>query len=325
VEEKTKKEYGTVLGVAGIVALAVLFAYQNLPRSQSTPDPVVEAEPSQPPPPDPVVEAEPSQPPPTASELLPGTRVLDEEIMDAPIKTQISLRIAIPGETTKEQLTRYMHRLYIEQMARTGFKARPTPNAVYAFLYTEDVDWTINGAGWVGRIKKAAADDGPTFDNFLLSGSVLEQVRETFTGVQFDLRGSTIHIGYSFDDTFFMADKPTSREISQSMMDALFLSAGMLYKRVRGLDSTEWVFTYHDTTVGRINLTRASHSAMETDAEYHKIMMKVEAPAWDAVSKGKLSPAQAKAREDKAYAAAHRRMLRKLPAGAVNIPHKYRP
>ena len=305
----------------GMMALATLISCQESETESASAH-----QPAQPAPKHETVEVEPEpiQPPPTASELLPGARVLDEEIMDAPLKTQIALRVEIPGNTTKEQLTRYMHQLYVEQMARTGFKARPTPNAVYAFLYTEDVDWTINGAGWVGRIKKAAADDGPTFDNFLVSGSLLEQVRETLTDAQLDLRGSTIHIGYAFDDEFFMSDNPTSREISQRMMDLLFLSAGMLYKRVRGLDSTEWVFTYHDTAVGQVNLTRASHSALETDAEYNKVM-KVEGRAWDAVANGKLSAAQAQTREDRAYAAAHRRMLKKLPAGAVTIPAKYLP
>ena len=273
------------------------------------------------------VEPEPVEPPPTATELLPGTRILDEEIMDAPLKTQISLRVAIPGNTTKEQLTRYMHQLYAEQMARTGFKARPTPNAVYAFLYTEEVDWKTNGAGWVGRIAKAAADGRPTFDNLLLSGPLLEQCREVLDDTeQFELRasGPTVHIRHDITDAYYATDNPTSREIGKEMVDSFFLFAGLLYTKARELDSTEWLFTYDGKTVGRINLTRASYAALETDAEFRKAENVMHA-AWGAVADGKLSGAQAQAREDRAFAAAYRRMLKKLPAGAVKIPPKYRP
>jgi hypothetical protein len=309
------------------IALMTIATLINASACQkSEPERAPAHEPPQPTPTPEVVEVEPEpvEPPPTASELLPGTRVLYEKIMDAPLKTQIELRIAIPGNTTKEQLTRYMHQLYAEQMARTGFKARPTPNAVYAFLYTEEVDWTINGAGWVGRIAKAAADDRPTFSNFLVSGSLLEQCRELVTDADFELRGPAVHIHYDITDSFYFNDNPTSREIGRSMTGLFFLVAGELYTKVRELDRTEWVFTYDETTVGRIKLTRASYSALKTDAEMRRAANVMHA-AWDAVSKDKLSSDKAQAREDNAFAAAHRRMLRKLPAGAVKIPAKYRP
>ena len=295
------------------IGTVVLAALIGAACQQREPEAATPKEAPQPTPKPEVIEVErepvePPPPPPTASELLPGARVLDEKIMDAPLKTQIELRVAIPGDTTKSQLTRYMHQLYAEQMARTGFEARPTPNAVYAFLYTEDVDWTTNGSGWVGRIAKAAADERPTFDNHLVSGSLLEQCRRTVTNAEFELRGPTILIDYPLAG-YGMSDKPTPREISDSMMGNLFLAAAVLYNKIP-VDSTESIFTYQGKTVGRIALTRATYYALDERAEMQKAENVMHA-AWDAVSKGKLSGDQAQAREDRAFAAAYRRMLKK--------------
>jgi hypothetical protein len=251
----------------------------------------------------------------------PNMRVLDEEISDSPIKTQVKLHLAVPRTVTRGELDALMRSLYATQMARSGFKARPTPNAVYAFIYLDGIDWKANSTSWVGRVSKAASSSEPTFDNKLSDGSIKDAIAEVLgTKEGIEVTPTEVSITRSLDDE----EAASPREISKSMMFALFFTANALYQGVGRVDALVQVFTLDGRTIGTVRLTRAAYDASNYDSEMGKVMA-VEREAMAALAAGKLSANRAHAKVDDAQRTAQRKILKNLGAQAVRIEAQFRP
>ncbi|MGB5548466.1 MAG: hypothetical protein WBM74_17945 [Polyangiales bacterium] len=96
-------------------------------------------------------------------------------------------------------------------------------------------------------------------------------------------------------------DKSTPRMVSDAMMFAVFYNAPLLYSRTDDVDELQQVFTFLGDKIGEINTTRASFESMG----YEEAMAGVT--------------------NEKARRRVYRKLLAKLPKGAVNIKKKYRP
>lgn len=96
-------------------------------------------------------------------------------------------------------------------------------------------------------------------------------------------------------------DKSTPQMVSDAMMFAVFYNAPLLYRSTDDVDDLQQVFTYLGDEIGEINTTRASFESMG----YEQAMAGVT--------------------NEKAKRRVYRKLLAKLPKGAVNIKKKYRP
>ena len=96
-------------------------------------------------------------------------------------------------------------------------------------------------------------------------------------------------------------DKSTPQMVSDAMMFAVFYNAPLLYRSTDDVDDLQQVFTYLGDEIGEINTTRASFESMG----YEQAMAGVT--------------------NEKAKRRVYRKLLAKLPKGAVNIQKKYRP
>ena len=96
-------------------------------------------------------------------------------------------------------------------------------------------------------------------------------------------------------------DKSTPQMVSDAMMFAVFYNAPLLYSGTADVDDLQQVFTFLGDEIGEINTTRASFESMG----YEQAMAGVT--------------------NEKAKRRVYRKLLAKLPKGAVNIKKKYRP
>ncbi len=96
-------------------------------------------------------------------------------------------------------------------------------------------------------------------------------------------------------------EKSTPQMVSDAMMFAAFYNAPLLYSRTDDVDDLQQVFTFLGDEIGEINTTRASFERIG----YEEAMAGVT--------------------NEKAKRRVYRKLLAKLPKGAVSIQKKYRP
>ena len=88
--------------------------------------------------------------------------VLDEKTIDEPLRTSVTVQVAVSGEITKDTLTKLLNDLYSQIRQRTGFKyhTHPTNTSIAAYLTKELYE---SGEGlWVAILKDDNAPLGQT-------------------------------------------------------------------------------------------------------------------------------------------------------------------
>lgn len=86
--------------------------------------------------------------------------VVDEEIYDAPIKTQIAQDIVVSGVPTKANLEAEMLKRYRVAKARHGFRYHNPANAIYIRVYgTKQYSHGRKGS-WIGMVAMQPSDKG---------------------------------------------------------------------------------------------------------------------------------------------------------------------
>jgi hypothetical protein len=92
---------------------------------------------------------------------LPNFEVINEEIWEAPLKTQIKQHIVVSGSISVDGLTALLYRLYDSVMARRGFKYHRSPTVTGIYAYTSK-DRAASGMGqWVAMLIKLPSDSEP--------------------------------------------------------------------------------------------------------------------------------------------------------------------
>jgi hypothetical protein len=95
--------------------------------------------------------------------------VIEEDIYDIPIKTQVERNIVVTGEISHEQMDELLMAQYDEVIASTGYEYREHPDAIYIYFYTPG----NSGTDWIGRIEKHAASNSPGIYNRIPEGETI--------------------------------------------------------------------------------------------------------------------------------------------------------
>lgn len=95
------------------------------------------------------------------TESLLNHTILKEEVYDAPIKTQVALKILISDTAiTKQKVRELLTSLYDKTIKRTGFKYHSNPTNIFIYVYTSK-EKAESGDLWIGMIWKSYYDTQP--------------------------------------------------------------------------------------------------------------------------------------------------------------------
>lgn len=86
----------------------------------------------------------------------------NEDIYDAPIKTQVTLDVIInTKEITKQNIKNLLTSLYEKTKKRTGFKHHKNPTNIFIYAYTTKEKAESGMGQWVGMISKSYSEINP--------------------------------------------------------------------------------------------------------------------------------------------------------------------
>jgi len=114
--------------------------------------------------------------------VLPTYQILDDETYDAPVKTQVAVKLLVSGEITQEGLEELLGDFYREIMTRRGFKYHESPTNVYIYAYTSK-ERAESGSLWIAMLDKSYSDSGPTISINERQLALLGQEPETRLGL----------------------------------------------------------------------------------------------------------------------------------------------
>ena len=86
--------------------------------------------------------------------------VLDENVVDTPSKTQITLKLKISGEITSDNCRELLNRLYNTYKNKEGLKYSKTPGSLFMYLY-DSTESAEDPEQWIGMLSWAAATYKP--------------------------------------------------------------------------------------------------------------------------------------------------------------------
>ena len=93
--------------------------------------------------------------------VLPGYSILNEDVYDAPLKTQVTLNVLVSGEISKTNLTSLLNELYSKTADRSGFKYHSHPTHVGIYAYTSK-EYAQAGLGqWIAMLTKIGENGKP--------------------------------------------------------------------------------------------------------------------------------------------------------------------
>lgn len=88
--------------------------------------------------------------------------ILNEDVYDAPVKTQVTLSVLVSGEISETGLKNLLNQLYSSTKARKGFKYHDSPTSIYIYAYTSKERAESGMAQWIAMLQKADAETKPT-------------------------------------------------------------------------------------------------------------------------------------------------------------------
>lgn len=86
--------------------------------------------------------------------------LLNEDIIDSPEKTQITLKLMISGKITSDSCRELLNRLYSEYREKTGLKNSPTPNNLLFYLY-DSAESAEEAEQWIGMLSWSSEEYKP--------------------------------------------------------------------------------------------------------------------------------------------------------------------
>lgn len=92
--------------------------------------------------------------------------VIEEDISDTPLKTQVSMKILLEDieSVTEEKLEILLNYLYDQQIVREGFEHHNHPNTILVYAYATKEKSDAGVGQWVAMISKMYDDTKPNFD-----------------------------------------------------------------------------------------------------------------------------------------------------------------
>jgi len=94
--------------------------------------------------------------------VMPKYSILDEELYDVPIKTQVTLNVLVSGEISDRSLRALLNQLYSSTKARRGFKYHDSPTNIYIYAFTSKERAESGMGQWIAMLQKSYDDVKPT-------------------------------------------------------------------------------------------------------------------------------------------------------------------
>lgn len=88
--------------------------------------------------------------------------ILKEDVVDSPIKTQVTLEALVTGEISAPGLKILLDQLYSSTKAKKGFKYHDSPTSIYIYAYTSKERAESGMGQWIAMLQKADAETSPT-------------------------------------------------------------------------------------------------------------------------------------------------------------------
>ncbi|MBA7700036.1 hypothetical protein ES703_108742 [subsurface metagenome] len=93
--------------------------------------------------------------------VMPKYMVLNEDIYDTPIKTQVELNILVSGEISEPGLRALLKKLYSSTKAKRGFKYHHSPTNIYIYAFTSKERFESGMGQWIAMLQQSPGDVGP--------------------------------------------------------------------------------------------------------------------------------------------------------------------
>ena len=90
--------------------------------------------------------------------VIPKHTILNEELYDVPIKTQVTLNVLVSGEITEPGLRALLNQLYSSIKARKGFKYHDSPTNIYIYAFTSKERAESGMGQWIAMLQKSPGD-----------------------------------------------------------------------------------------------------------------------------------------------------------------------
>jgi len=84
--------------------------------------------------------------------------ILNEDVYDAPIKTQVELNILLSGEISETGLKTLLNQLYSSTKARKDFKYHDCPTNIYIYAFTSKERAESGMGQWIAMLQKSPGD-----------------------------------------------------------------------------------------------------------------------------------------------------------------------
>lgn len=94
--------------------------------------------------------------------VMPEYSVLNEELYDAPVKTQVTLNVLVSGKISEPGLRALLNQLYSSVKARRGFKYHDSPTNIYIYAFTSKERAGSGMGQWIAMLRKSYGDVKPT-------------------------------------------------------------------------------------------------------------------------------------------------------------------
>lgn len=146
--------------------------------------------------------------------------ILDREVYDAPIKTQVVLHALVSGTITESSLKQLLQAVYDEAEATRGFKYHGgTPSHVAVYLYTSRDHWKSGWGQWIAmetrfgdgastntqiRAELIAQHDRPPEEKFGLSEETRKEIFEAIVQAE-DKAIAEAEQRYPLEPTLFLS------------------------------------------------------------------------------------------------------------------------
>lgn len=110
----------------------------------------------------PAGEKKPATPVREKKPALPEYTILNEDVYDAPIKTQVEVNVLVSGEISEAGLKTVLSQLHSSTKARKGFKYHDSPTNIYIYAFTSK-ERAASGMGqWIAMLQEGPGDPKPT-------------------------------------------------------------------------------------------------------------------------------------------------------------------
>ncbi len=96
--------------------------------------------------------------------VMPTYSVLNEDVYDIPLKTQVELDILVSGEISETGLRALLNKLYTSTKMKKGFKYHTSPTNIYIYAFTSKERFESGMGQWIAMLQQSPGDAKPRID-----------------------------------------------------------------------------------------------------------------------------------------------------------------